>query len=331
MGKLKFVLVGCGRIGLRHAEHIKNVGQLIAYCDVNHEALAKLSKLMPESLSFDNFEELLKANLAADVICICTPNYFHAPQSILALKAGYNVLCEKPMAMSVAECVSMNNAAKKSNKKLFVVKQNRFNPPVVQVKEWLDTGVLGKVYSIQVNGFWNRNKTYFKSDWTGSKDKAGGILHTQFSHFIDITQWLFGEIDNCNSICENRSGRTDFEFSDTITSVAKFKSGVLGNFHFSINSFDQNMEGSITILAEKGTVKIGGRYLNRLEYFKIQGIDIIDLSPGAHANNYGNYEGSMSNHHLVYENVVDVLNNKGFVATSGEDGLQTLKMIEKIL
>ncbi|MCB0803716.1 MAG: Gfo/Idh/MocA family oxidoreductase [Flavobacteriales bacterium] len=327
---LKFGLIGLGRIGKRHLSLIHQVGKLVALCDTNKQAFEGV-KMDEGVLVFYSLEDLLREKHDIDLMVICTPNYLHASQAISLLNFGYNVLCEKPMAMSVSECMQMNATARKNGRRLFVVKQNRFNPPVVKLKELIENGSLGAIYSVQVNGFWNRNEDYFKNSWTASKEKAGGILHTQFSHFLDITSWLFGELHVVHTLSSNQSKRVDFNYDDTFVISGKFVLGALVNFHFSINSFSSNMEGSLTVLAEKGSVKIGGQYLNTLDYFCVQGIEKIELAEGAMANNYGSYSGSMSNHHLVYRNILEVFNGESQVATTGEDGIKTLEMIDLII
>jgi len=329
MHQVNFAIIGCGRIGLRHAEHIFNKGKLVAVCDINEER----AKTVGEKYAVDVFhslETLLKSNLKIDVIAICSPNGLHAEQTIKALRAGYHVVCEKPMALNVYDCGEMIKAAEKANKRLFVVKQNRFNPPVEALKKLLDEGVLGKITNVQLNCFWNRNSEYYtQSDWKGTKALDGGILYTQFSHFIDLLYWLIGDVLEVNAFNSNFS-HTEIEFEDTVVAVMKFYNGTLGTANFTINSFDRNMEGSIVLFGEKGTVKIGGQYLNELEYQVIDNFKIENLPEGNPANNYGKYFGSMSNHDKVYENVIEVLTNNGIIATNGFEGLKTVEIIDKI-
>jgi predicted dehydrogenase len=155
-------------------------------------------------------------------------------------------------------------------------------------------------------------------------------LYTQFSHFIDLLYWMAGDVDAVHAFSDNFCHQSTVDFEDCGVVALKFRSGALGTIHFTINSHQRNMEGSLTIFAEKGTVKIGGQYLNELEYQNIEGYEITDLPPGRPANQYGLYQGSMSNHDLVYANVVDVLRNDGVIATSGFEGLKTVEIIQKI-
>jgi len=330
MKKYKFALIGCGRIALRHAEHITNNGILSAVCDVVKEKADKLGIDYKAKVYYD-IDDLLSKEKDIDVISICSPNGLHAEQTIKSLRAGFHVLCEKPMALTVADSGQMISESLRANKLLFIVKQNRFNPPVVAVKQIIDEGKLGKIYSAQLNCFWNRNEAYYKeSDWKGTLKLDGGTLFTQFSHFIDLLYWLVGDVKEVKAKTGNYGHQGIIEFEDTGAVSLEFYNGAVGTINYSVNSFAKNMEGSITIFAENGTVKIGGQYLNELEYQKINNFEIKDLPPGNPPNEYGEYKGSMSNHDKVYENIIDVLDNKGVIATNAFEGMKTVEIIEKI-
>lgn len=274
--------------------------------------------------------EMLNAEKEIQVVSICSPNGLHAEHSIASLKAGFHVLCEKPMALSVQDCGEMIKEAEKANRRLFIVKQNRFNPPVAAVKQMIEEGRLGKIYSVQLSCFWNRNNEYYENSWKGTKDLDGGTLYTQFSHFIDLLYWIIGDVKDVNAYIGNYQHQGIIEFEDSGSVSLRFHNGAIGTINYSVNSYDQNMEGSLTIFGEKGTVKIGGQYINELEYQKIENYEIKDLPPGNPPNNYGKYFGSMSNHDKVYKNVVEVLNNQGVIATNGFEGLKTVEIIDKI-
>ncbi|HEX2722029.1 MAG TPA: Gfo/Idh/MocA family oxidoreductase, partial [Gemmatimonadaceae bacterium] len=247
-----------------------------------------------------------------------------------ALDKGIHVVCEKPMAISVADCGRMIQAAERASRSLFIVKQNRFNPPVAAVKELLDSGKLGQIYSVQLNCFWNRNADYYQDTWKGTRQLDGGSLYTQFSHFIDLLYWMIGDVKDACAMVENYGHRGIVEFEDTGVVALRFYTGVIGSIHFTRNAYERNMEGSLTLFAENGTVKIGGQYLNELEYQRIREFEITDLATGNPPNSYGHYQGSMSNHDAVYTNVVDVLTKSGVIATSGYEGLKTVEIIDKI-
>jgi len=327
--KIRFALIGCGRIAGRHAEHIKNYGELVAVCDVVKEK-ARLLADTYAATAYTEIDALLQREKEIDVVVICTPNRLHAAHSIKALQAGFHVLCEKPMAISSHDCKVMIAEAEKAHRSLFAVKQNRFNPPVVAVKDAIDKGILGRIYSIQLSCFWNRNASYYSNSWKGTKDLDGGTLFTQFSHFIDLLYWMIGDVTRAYALTANRAHENVIEFEDTGVVVLEFANGALGTINYTVNSRDKNMEGSLTIFAEKGTVKIGGEYLNELEYQNIEGFEIKELPAGNKANNYGTYVGSMSNHNKVYENLVDVLMHNGSISASAFDGMKTVEIIEKI-
>ena len=312
---IKFAIVGCGRIAQRHAEHISKRGQLVAVCDVVEDKAQQLATTYGAK-AYTSYADMLAHETSIDVIAVCSPNGLHGQHAIDGLKSGFHVLCEKPMGLSVKECGEMIQAAEKANKRLFAIKQNRYNPPVAAVKEIIDAGKLGKVTSIQLSCFWNRNTDYYANSWKGTKDLDGGTLYTQFSHFIDLLYWLIGDVEDVAAYMGNFAHEGIIEFEDTGVVILKFTNGAIGTLNYTVNSFDKNMEGSLTIFGEKGTVKIGGQYLNELEYQQIQDYRIENLPEGNKANNYGNYTGSMSNHDKVYDNLIDVLTHNAPITTS---------------
>ncbi|MGY4383077.1 UDP-N-acetyl-2-amino-2-deoxyglucuronate dehydrogenase [Pedobacter sp. UYP24] len=326
---IRFALIGCGRIAQRHAEHINNNGSLAAVCDIDKTKADELAKKYNCS-AFYSVGDLLNSNTEFDVVSICSPNGVHAEHSIAALNAGKHVLCEKPMAIDVNDCGEMIKAAEKNNKRLFAIKQNRFNPPVAAVKEAIDKGILGKIYSIQLSCFWNRNFDYYANSWKGTKALDGGTLYTQFSHFIDLLYWMVGDVRSAYALTGNFAHQKIIEFEDTGVVALEFYNGALGTINYTVNSYGKNMEGSLTIFAEKGTVKIGGQYLNELEYQNIEGFKFENLPIGNTANNYGSYQGSMSNHDKIYENLVDVLSHGGSISANAFEGLKTVEIIDKI-
>jgi UDP-N-acetyl-2-amino-2-deoxyglucuronate dehydrogenase len=327
--KLNFILVGCGRIGQRHAEQMKKYGSLLAVCDTDVQKAETLAKNVGAK-AYCSIDELIADMPDARIAAVCTPNGLHAKHSIQLLSAGYNVLCEKPLGLTAGECGNMMQAAEKYNRRLFTVKQNRFNPPVVALKKLIDESRLGKIFSVQLNCFWNRNEDYYKNSWKGTLKLDGGTLYTQFSHFIDLIIYLVGDVKEVKAMTGNFAHQGIIEFEDTGVVVIKFNNGALGTINYTVNCFSKNMEGSITIFAEKGTVKVGGQYLNELEYQDIKDYTIQNLPKGNDANNYGNYVGSMSNHGEVYKNLVDVFIHNAAITTSGFDGYKTVDLIERI-
>lgn len=331
MKQLSFALAGCGRIGQRHAQQMRKHGTLVAVCDKDLSQAKQLAGNDEKIRVYESIDQLLLHEKAIDLAAVCTPNGLHAHHTTQFLQAGVHVLCEKPMALTASDCGEMIKQAERYNRRLFIVKQNRFNPPVALLKKLVEEGRLGKIYSVQLNCFWNRDEEYYtKSDWKGRKDLDGGTLFTQFSHFIDLLYWLFGDIDRVQSFYQNFHHTRSVEFEDSGVVAFTFVNGTLGTINFTINSFQENMEGSITVFGDRGTIKIGGQYLNAVEYCKIKDYALEELPAGSLANDYGKYKGSMSNHHLVYENLVDVLTHNGSIATNCYEGLKTVEIIEKI-
>lgn len=330
MKTINFAIVGCGRIAQRHAEHIANFGKLVAVCDVIPSRARDLGNIY-SCAAFERIEDLLTSSGDIDVVSVCTPNALHAQHSIQALEAGTHVVCEKPMALTSADCRAMISAASKAQKKLFIVKQNRFNPPIAALRKAVDEGWLGRIVNVQLNCFWNRTKEYYAtSDWKGKLVLDGGTLFTQFSHFLDLLLWLVGDVARIHVITKNFLHADTIEFEDTGVIALEFESGALGTINYTVNSHNKNMEGSITLFGEKGTVKVGGQYLNVLEYQSIEGHEITDIAECRPANEYGFYQGSMSNHDKIFENVVEVLRRKADIATTAEEGMKTVALIERI-
>lgn len=325
--KILFSIVGFGNIGSRHARQIEQNPDttLVAVCDIN----PAIKDQLPANVAFFTSLEAMLANSGAHVLCVCTPNYLHEPHTIAGLEAGLHVVVEKPMAISTAECDRMIAAGQKTGKTIFAVKQNRYNPPVQEVKKLMSNNELGDIYMIQVNCFWNRGDAYYEcSDWRGKKDKDGGCLFTQFSHFVDILYYLNGPVETASGQIHNFAHQHNTEVEDTGSFVMKARNGAIINFNFTTCAYERNMEGSITIFAEKGTVKIGGQYLNTIEYQKMAGPALPVIHISAKENDYGLYQGSMSNHDKVIRNVVDVLLHQHPVMTSAQEGRSVVEIIE---
>jgi len=325
----KFAIIGCGQIAARHAEQIKNNGQLTAVCDVVKERADNFSQQYGAKAYYD-VDKLLQQEKEIDIVSVCTPNGLHAVHTIKSLKSGKHVLCEKPMAISTRDAKEMIEAEKLTGKKLFVVKQNRYNPPVVFLKQLISEKKLGRILNFQINCFWNRPVSYYQSSWKGTRQLDGGTLFTQFSHFIDLLYWLLGDVSNAQGIRKNFLHKECIEFEDTGVAYLEMNGGAIGTIHYTINSAGKNMEGSVVVFGEKGTVKIGGQYLNELEYFSVDSVPRPDLPESKPANQYGFYQGSMSNHNKVYEHLVIAIDDPTHVFINSEETLKTTEIIEKI-
>ncbi len=330
--KIKFVIIGCGHIGKRHALMVERnpEAQLVGMVDVNEDLKPDIEATFKVPF-FNNIAALFASNLAIDVINICTPNNEHAPQSILALKHGCHVVCEKPMALSKQECDEVINTSLQASKHVFCVMQNRYSPPSVWLKEMITQGILGNIYMVQINCYWNRDDRYYKpGSWKGNQQIDGGTLFTQFSHFIDIMYWLFGDISNITAKFNDFNHQKLTEFEDSGIVSFDFVNGGMGSINYSTAVWDTNLESSIIIIGENGSVKVGGQYMNEVRYCHIKDYVMPALAEGSPANDYGFYKGSAANHHFVIENVVDTLLGKTTATTNVLEGSKVVEIIERI-
>lgn len=330
--KIKFAVIGCGHIGKRHATMVSRNEdcELVALTDTD-----ATKKEVADEFGvpfFTSAEDFFASGIEADVVNVCTPNGFHADISIKALEHNHHVVCEKPMALSKADCEEIIHTSMQRNKLVFGVMQNRYSPPSAWLKEVVSSGVLGQVFMVQVNCFWNRDERYYKSDgWKGKKELDGGTLFTQFSHFIDIMYWLFGDITHIKSSIRdfNHQALTEFEDSGTV-SFDFIKGGGMGTLNFSTAVWDKNLESSMTIIAEKGSIKVGGQYMDEVEYCHIENYTMPKLDPTNPANDYGSYKGSAANHHYIIENIVDTLKGNTVATTNALEGMKVVEIIERI-
>jgi len=330
--KIRFAVVGSGHIGKRHAVMISQnpESELVAMADVNPALASEILEKFDVPF-FNSIEELLASGLEFDVVNICTPNNFHAPQSIAALEAGKHVVVEKPMALTKADCEDVIYKSLQAGKLVFCVMQNRYSPPSVWLKDVLTNKRLGEIYHVQINCFWNRDNRYYKAGgWKGSQVTDGGTLFTQFSHFIDIMYWLFGDISNIQGKFAdfNHKDYTDFEDSGFVS--FDFINGGMGCLNYSTSVANQNLESSMTIIGKNGSVKIGGQYMNEVEVCNISGYEMPELAPTNPGNDYGPYKGSAANHNYVITNVIDTLNGRTAPTTNALEGLKVVEIIERI-
>lgn len=329
--KVKFAVVGCGHIGKRHAEmiHLNQEAELVAMCDLR--PLSELGIDKYQVPVYTQLEEMLTKHPELDVVNIATPNGLHSEQALTVLNHDCHVVVEKPLGLTKAESEKIIFSALHKNRHVFAVMQNRYSPPSVWIKELIESGKLGSINMVQINCYWNRDERYYKKgNWHGNKELDGGTLFTQFSHFIDIMYWLFGDIDDIQgSLLDfNHQDLTDFEDSGSVQ--FRFLNGGLGVLNFSTAVWNTNFESSLTILAENGTVKIGGQYMNEVEYCHVKDYVMPELPPSNPANDYGPYKGSAANHVYIIENVIDVLKGRGTITTNALEGLKVVEIIERI-
>ena len=328
---LRFGVVGCGHIGKRHLAVInaEPYADLVAICDTDPEKVAQFTEQYPSVQGYNDYEQMLD-EAAIDIVSICTPHGWHAPMSIAAARAQKHVLVEKPMALSIRESREMIEAAQQQGVKLYVVKQNRYNVPIRLTKKALDEQRLGKIFMVQCSVMWNRHQAYYEqSSWRGKKQLEGGALQTQVSHFLDLLVWWFGTIKEAKTIMDTLNH--DIEIEDCGVSALRFENGTIGSLLWTTCVYNVNYEGSITIIGEKGTIKIGGKYLNQIEFWDVQSYPMpTEIEFADQPNEYGQYQGSSSNHDKLIHNLIDQIIDRRQGMVEGEEGMKTIKAIETI-
>jgi predicted dehydrogenase len=329
--KIRFGIIGMGQIGKRHASMILNNpdAELSAICDTRRKEELGLDRITAPF--YDSLEAMLASGITMDVICVASPNGLHEAHAIKAIQSGSHVVVEKPMSLTKAGCEKIIHASLQQHKLVFCVMQNRYSPPSLWLKELVDKGILGKIYLVQVNCYWNRDDRYYgQGSWHGTRELDGGTLFTQFSHFIDILYWLFGDIVNINARLKDFNHQEMTEFEDSGFVHFDFIQGGMGCLNYSTSVWDKNLESSITIIAENGSVKVGGQYMNQVEYCHIKGYEMPILPESNPPNDYGHYKGSAANHHYVFENVVKVLKGQAPITTNALEGMKVVEIIESI-
>jgi UDP-N-acetyl-2-amino-2-deoxyglucuronate dehydrogenase len=328
----KFSIIGFGHIGRRHATIANEYPDSTVVAVVDTKPELKEHELFPKGAAFfSSIEEFLAAKIDCDVINIATPNGFHCEYAIKALSAGYHVVIEKPMGLSKAECEAVVFKSLQMSKHVFVVKQNRYSPPSKWMKEVVSQKIIGEVLTVQVNCYWNRDDRYYKpGGWKGDLNLDGGTLFTQFSHFIDIMYWVFGDIKNIRAVFADFTHKENTQFEDSGLVNFEFVNGGIGCINFSTSVWDTNMESSITVVGSKGSFKVGGQYMNEVEYCHIENYELPVLPPTNAPNDYGPFKGSAANHHYVIENVVKTLKGEDSITANALDGLKVVDIIERI-
>ena len=329
---IKFAVVGCGRIGMRHVETVLNHGkaQLVATVDPSGR-----KELNGHNLSdvphFASLEDFIAAGIEADIVNIATPNGWHAQQAVALLGAGYHVLIEKPLALSKSDAEHVLHTALSFGKRVFAVMQNRYSPPSEWLKGLVQSGQLGPIYQVHLNCFWNRDERYYHpGGWHGTADMDGGTLFTQFSHFVDILFWVFGDLTPVFAELDNFNHQDTIDFEDSGSVVFRLNQGGMGTLNYSTSVWDANLESSLTVIAQNGSVKIAGQYMNEVVHCHVKEYTLPELLPSNPPNDYGGYKGSAFNHPFVIQNCIDVLNGEGAIGTNALEGLKVVDIIEQI-
>ncbi|RYF87010.1 MAG: Gfo/Idh/MocA family oxidoreductase [Chitinophagaceae bacterium] len=313
-----FAIVGCGRIAKRHAKNIARVGKLLAVCDPVKEKADEFAKGYG-CRSYASLDELLAAEQEVEIVAVCSPNGMHAEHIIKSLQAEKDVLTEKPLCLTKAAAWQIIETEKFCRRRLFVVKSARYNPIVKQLKQSIEEGSLGKLYSFHLNCIWNRTDEYY-TGWKGKLFPDGGTLYNQFSHYVDVMLWLFGNVVDVKGFRKNLAHEAIIEFEDTGAVALQMQNDILGSLHWSVNAFRKNVEISLTILAEKGSLKIGGENLNQVQYCLTETEITFPV-----------YERENWSHHgEIYDHLMRALNQPGESFPDAFDGLRAVETIEKI-
>jgi len=323
--KIKIAVVGCGRIAAKHfdaiEQHSDNL-ELVGVCDINHEALDKVIT-QSGAPGYDDLRDLLK-NTRPDLVSICTPSGLHPAQTMRCAKSGCHVMTEKPMATHWNDGLRMVRACDSAGVRLFVVKQNRHNATLNLLKRTIQKGRFGRIYMVQVNVFWARPQSYYDSaKWRGTWEFDGGALMNQASHYIDLLDWLVGPVKSVQAMTATLARNIQVE--DTAVMNVNWRSGALGSVAVTMLTYPSNLEGSITIIGENGTVKLGGVAVNEFQHWEFAEPDEDDeLVKSASYETTSVYG---FGHPVYYENVIKTLRGESEPETDGREGLRSLELL----
>jgi len=320
----KVALVGCGRISHNHFEAIDAVDglSLSAVCDL----VADRARDAGEKHGvpwFTSYDEMLK-QADCDVVVVATPSGLHPAQGIKAAQAGKHVVCEKPMAITLSTADALVKACDDAGVHLFVVKQNRLNPAIQLLRRAIDRGRFGRIYMVNSTVRWARPQEYYdQAPWRGTWEFDGGAFMNQASHYVDLVQWLIGPVESVMARTATMARRIEAE--DSGAAILKFRNGAIGVLEVTMLTYPRNLEGSITIIGETGTVKIGGTAVNKVEHWQFSSYDDDDKLIEAAATNPPNVYGF--GHQGYYRNVLAVLRGEAAPDTDGRSGRKSLELI----
>ena len=323
--KIRFAVIGCGRIAQNHFEAIKahsNRAELTAVCDTDSATLTRLVEKTGVP-GFNSLTELLGAQ-KADCVVLTTPSGLHSKQTIEAARAGVDVMTEKPMATRWHDGLEMVRACDAAGVRLFVVKQNRRNRTLMLLKNAFDQGRFGRLYMVNVNVFWSRPQEYYDSAaWRGTWEFDGGAFMNQASHYVDLLDWICGPVESVMAYASTLA--RDIEVEDTGVAALKWRNGALGSLNVTMLTFPKNLEGSITLLGERGSVRIAGVAVNEIQHWQFETPHEMD-SQIANAS-YQTTSVYGFGHPLYYDNVINTLLGESQPETDGREGLKSLELL----
>ncbi len=324
--RLRLVVVGCGRISERHFDAIESHAELelVGVCDESPDR-ARAAGEKSGVPAFTSYAAML-AETPADVAVICTPSGLHPRHGIMAAERGLHVICEKPMATRLEEADALVRACDDHGVYLFVVKQNRLNPAIVLLKRAVDRGRFGRIYLANTTVRWNRPQSYYDmAPWRGTWEFDGGAFMNQASHYVDMIQWLIGPVETVSAKTATLARRIETE--DTGVAILRFRNGALGTIEVTMLTYAHNLEGSITVLGEKGSVKVGGTALNRIEHWEFAEYDDDDRQAEALRVAPNPLSVYGSGHGPYYDDVVRVLRGDAAPGTDGREGRKSLELL----
>lgn len=327
MEKYNFGIIGCGRIADSHAQALRDTenAALAGVFDINADIARKFAEKY-KTKTYQDMQDMLKDE-NINVITVCTPNGTHYEIGMNVLNSGKHLLMEKPIALSLKEADELINLSKKVNRKFFAVKQVRFNQPLIELKKALEEGSLGKIISSNITVRWTRPQEFFdKSNWKGTKKLDGGSLLNQGIHYIDALQWLLGPVKEVFAFSDTLSHKIETE--DIVHAILKFENNSLGVIEFNICTYPHNLECSLTVLGENGSVKIGGKAIDEIELWNVKDVAMPDLSEDYAKNRtIASGSGSCPRHKQVYESVIETLSKNNNIAIDGEEARKSLEII----
>jgi UDP-N-acetyl-2-amino-2-deoxyglucuronate dehydrogenase len=328
MQKVKLGLIGCGRIAKNHLDAVSQIpeAEFVAVCDCIPEKAQKVADEYGIKKIYTDHREMLK-NEKLDIVSICTPSGMHPDMGVDVANAKVNVLTEKPMSINIEAADRLIKACDDNHVKLFVVKQNRLNSTMQLLKRAVDKNRFGRIYMAQANVFWQRPQAYYDAEkWRGTWEFDGGAYMNQASHYVDAIYWLLGNVDSVSAFTATMARKIEAE--DTGSAILQFRSGIIATINVTMLTYPKNFEGSITIIGEKGIVKVGGVAVNKIEKWEFEDYDDDDRI--ALDTNYVPPNVYGFGHNPYYRNVVDVLLGKAVPSTDGRDGRKSVEIIQAI-
>lgn len=322
--KIRIAIVGCGRISKNHfgsiEKHADSI-ELVAVCDTNPKVLDEHAEQYKVP-AYRPMEQMLKTE-EIDLVALCTPSGIHAGQAAMAAKYGVHVMTEKPMATRWQEGVRMVRACDEANVRLFVVKQNRHNTTLQLLKRAVEEKRFGKINMVHLNVYWTRPQEYYDQDkWRGTWEFDGGAFMNQASHYVDLLDWLIGPVDKVQAMM---STTRDIEVEDTGVLNVRWRNGALGSMSVTMLTYPKNLEGSITILGDKGSVRVGGVAVNDIQLWDFD--EPRDYDQQIEEANYETTSVYGFGHPLYYKNVIDTLRGDSEPETDGREGLKSLEIL----